>query len=93
MIDTLLANLQHFRKSDFFDQLPLEAGNYPVLTLHCPANVDIADKLSKLFQVIADKFRGLPVVFDSSPYGKDVLRIKYGYKQFIFSRTFRLFGI
>jgi len=67
MIDTLLANMHRFRKPDFFDRLQLENGNYLVLTLHRPANVDEADKLKKLLSEIVNNVQGLPVVFPIHP--------------------------
>jgi len=67
MIDTLIANMHRFRKPDFFDRLQLENGNYLVLTLHRPANVDEADKLRKLLSEIVNNVQGLPVVFPIHP--------------------------
>ena len=67
MIDTLLANMHRFRKPDFFDRLQLENGNYLVLTLHRPANVDEADKLRKLLSEIVNNVQGSPVVFPIHP--------------------------
>jgi len=67
MIDTLLANMPRFRKPDFFDRLQLENGNYLVLTLHRPANVDEGDKLRKLLSEIVNNIQGSPVVFPIHP--------------------------
>lgn len=40
MIDTLLANMDRFRKPNVFDQLSLQEKEYIMLTMHRPANVD-----------------------------------------------------
>jgi UDP-N-acetylglucosamine 2-epimerase (non-hydrolysing) len=40
MIDTLLTNLERLRPPAFWDELRLQAGEYFVVTLHRPANVD-----------------------------------------------------
>lgn len=67
MIDTLLDNMHRFRKPDFFDKKCLQKGNYLVLTLHRPANVDEADKLKELLLEIVNNVQGLPVVFPIHP--------------------------
>ena len=60
MIDTLLANMGRLRKPKVFDQLGLSVGNYLVLTLHRPANVDEGHKLKELMREILDNVHGLP---------------------------------
>ena len=67
MIDTLLANMHRFRKPDFFDKQGLQKGNYLVLTLHRPANVDEAYKLRELLLEIVNNVQGLLVVFPIHP--------------------------
>jgi UDP-N-acetylglucosamine 2-epimerase (non-hydrolysing) len=67
MIDTLLSKMADFRKPDIFDLLSLEKGNYLVLTMHRPANVDEAEKLKLLMYEILSNVRNLPVVFPIHP--------------------------
>jgi UDP-N-acetylglucosamine 2-epimerase (non-hydrolysing) len=74
MIDTLLANLPRLRKPGFFDELGLNAGEYFVLTLHRPANVDQVDSFSHLLGAISEGARGLPVVFPVHPRTARTLR-------------------
>jgi len=74
MIDTLLANLPRLQKPGFFDELGLKAGEYFVLTLHRPANVDQGDVFSRLLSAIGEGTRGLPVVFPVHPRSAETLR-------------------
>lgn len=67
MIDTLLANMDRFQKPDFWERLGLKAGEYFVVTLHRPANVDQGDGFARLLRAIAQGTRGLPVVFPVHP--------------------------
>ena len=74
MIDTLLHHRAQFRKPAFFDELKLQRGEYFVVTLHRPANVDRGDGFSRLLQAIGDGARGLPVVFPVHPRTAKTLR-------------------
>jgi UDP-N-acetylglucosamine 2-epimerase (non-hydrolysing) len=67
MIDTLLAQMPHFKKPAGmpFDQL--QAGEYFVMTLHRPANVDQEDSLRELMHAILEGTAGLPIVFPVHP--------------------------
>ncbi len=67
MIDTLNANLDRFRKPDFFDTLSLKEKQYIVLTLHRPNNVDEAEKLRALMNEIVGNVHGLPIIFPIHP--------------------------
>jgi len=74
MIDTLLANLPRLKKPTFFDELSLTPGEYFVVTLHRPANVDKGDSFARLLFAIAHGARGLPVVFPVHPLTAKTLR-------------------
>ncbi len=67
MIDTLLANMDRFRKPDVFDQLSLKENEYIILTMHRPANVDEAEKLKALMSEIVNNVNGLPIIFPIHP--------------------------
>jgi len=67
MIDTLLAQMPHLRPPEFWDRLQLRPGNYFVITLHRPANVDSERQLLRLLHAIADGTGGLPVIFPVHP--------------------------
>jgi len=72
MIDTLLANLQ--KASSLADILSahqidngIEEGQYALLTMHRPSNVDDPEILSRLLQVIEEISLQIPVIFPIHP--------------------------
>ncbi|WP_291994298.1 UDP-N-acetylglucosamine 2-epimerase (non-hydrolyzing) [Candidatus Accumulibacter sp. ACC003] len=67
MIDTLLKQLPRLQPPAFWEALGLQPGEYFVVTLHRPANVDGEQQLLRLLQAIADGTGGLPVVFPVHP--------------------------
>lgn len=67
MIDTLLANMGRLRAPPFWRELALEAGQYFVVTLHRPSNVDGVGLLQAMLLAIGEGCRGLPVVFPVHP--------------------------
>lgn len=67
MIDTLLTQTPRLRPPLFWDELGLQPGQYFVVTLHRPANVDGEQQLLRLLRAIADGTGGLPVVFPVHP--------------------------
>jgi UDP-N-acetylglucosamine 2-epimerase (non-hydrolysing) len=73
MIDTLTQNLSRIKQPDFWDGFGLENGNYIVLTLHRPSNVDEEKSLQDLLLGI-DKLAGdKKVVFPVHPRTKAIL--------------------
>jgi UDP-N-acetylglucosamine 2-epimerase (non-hydrolysing) len=74
MIDTLLANQHRLQPPTFWDELRLRSGEYFVLTLHRPANVDTSRTLTPLLLSIAEATRGLPVIFPVHPRTTKTLR-------------------
>jgi UDP-N-acetylglucosamine 2-epimerase (non-hydrolysing) len=73
MIDTLLALLPQARKQNTLQQLSLEPGRYGVVTLHRPSNVDSADHLAGLLDVLVETSEELPIVFPIHPRTKQRL--------------------
>jgi UDP-N-acetylglucosamine 2-epimerase (non-hydrolysing) len=67
MIDTLLSNFDRLRRPAFWEAFGLAPGNYFVLTLHRPANVDGAAELASSLAAILEATRGMPVVFPVHP--------------------------
>jgi len=67
MIDTLLKQLPNLRPPDFWYERGLEPGQYLVVTLHRPANVDDYKQLIWLLRAIAEGVAGLPVIFPVHP--------------------------
>jgi len=67
MIDTLLTHREEAMKLDTLERLGLESGQYAVLTLHRPSNVDSPDQLRRLFDVLGRLNESVPVIFPVHP--------------------------
>lgn len=67
MIDTLLANMDRLSAPSFWDEQGLEPGEYFVLTLHRPVNVDARGAFFDLLQAVGAGTREMPVVFPVHP--------------------------
>ena len=67
MIDTLLANRSRFRRPAVFNELQLTDGQYIMMTMHRPANVDEEAHLKALMEQIITNVHGLPIIFPIHP--------------------------
>jgi UDP-N-acetylglucosamine 2-epimerase (non-hydrolysing) len=67
MIDTLLANVQRARELGVPARHGLEPGQYVVVTLHRPSNVDDPQRLRELIDVLEALDARVPVVFPIHP--------------------------
>ncbi|MCA9191813.1 MAG: UDP-N-acetylglucosamine 2-epimerase (non-hydrolyzing) [Planctomycetales bacterium] len=67
MIDTLLSQLDVARSRDTLKHYDVIPGNYNVVTLHRPSNVDSKLALSELTDVLIRSARTLPIVFPVHP--------------------------
>ena len=67
MIDTLLANRSRFRRPAVYDTLQLTDGQYIMMTMHRPANVDEEAHLKALMEQIITNVHGLPIIFPIHP--------------------------
>lgn len=67
MIDTLLGQMPRFSKpeGELFESL--ESGEYFVMTMHRPANVDQEHKLKAMIDAILEGTKGLPIIFPVHP--------------------------
>ncbi len=74
MIDTLLANLPRLSRPAIWDEAGLMQGNYFVMTLHRPANVDEEAKLKELLSEIVTHSKGLPLIFPVHPRTAKILQ-------------------
>lgn len=73
MIDTLNKHRNYFKQPDIWEKLNLTKGNYLLLTIHRPANVDDKEKLYDfLYQII--KYSKVPVIFPVHPRTAKVLQ-------------------
>lgn len=73
MIDTLLKNMPRLQKPPVWNELGLKEGEYLVMTLHRPGNVDQESKLLETIRTIADNSNGLPMVFPIHPRTAKIL--------------------
>jgi UDP-N-acetylglucosamine 2-epimerase (non-hydrolysing) len=67
MIDTLLKHQPHFKQPEIWNELGLKKGEYIVMTLHRPGNVDQEQNLKLLMDGIITSSKGLPLVFPVHP--------------------------
>ena len=74
MIDTMNANMNRIKPPSFWSGLGLESGDYFVVTLHRPSNVDEQTRLLETLAAIAEGARGKPVVFPVHPRTAKTLR-------------------
>ncbi len=70
MIDTLMTQVDRSKDSGMVERLGLEPGAYGVVTLHRPSNVDTAEVLGGLVDVIVDISSEMPFVFPIHPRTK-----------------------
>ena len=73
MIDTLLKNRSKFIKPAIWNAKGLMAGNYIVMTLHRPANVDEEGLLSELINEIIQHSGDLQLIFPVHPRTAKIL--------------------
>lgn len=73
MIDTLLKQRPNFKQPKIWNELGLEKGNYIVMTLHRPANVDEESQLKAMIDEITSNTQDLPLVFPVHPRTAKIL--------------------
>jgi len=71
MIDSLVSSVTKARGLKAYEELGLEPGQFGVVTLHRPANVDDADNLARIFDVLTAV--DLPLVFPVHPRTRAVM--------------------
>lgn len=67
MIDSLLNNLKQAESSDVRERLGTADGDYAVLTLHRPSNVDERETLTALADAVVDIAERIPIIFPTHP--------------------------
>jgi UDP-N-acetylglucosamine 2-epimerase (non-hydrolysing) len=73
MIDTLYQNMLRLKEPEVWREYGLTNKKYFLITLHRPSNVDSADNLKMILDVILDNNDDLPVVFPVHPRTKKIL--------------------
>ncbi|MFN3784302.1 MAG: non-hydrolyzing UDP-N-acetylglucosamine 2-epimerase [Spirosomataceae bacterium] len=76
MIDTLIANLNRLQVPSVYKDELLESGQYFVLTLHRPSNVDEIEVLSGILKEVDSLCQGRKVIFPVHP--RTLIKIKDG---------------
>lgn len=67
MIDTLIKSKVKTQNSKILKKLGLNRGNYTVLTLHRPGNVDDRNTLQRIFGALEKISNYIPVIFPAHP--------------------------
>ncbi len=67
MVDTLLSNLERARRRPILDEIGVDAGQYGLVTLHRPANVDDPEVLGRLMGALERVAERCPLVFPIHP--------------------------
>lgn len=82
MIDTLMSNTNKIKKSDILARIPLNSsnnrlqrGNYAVLTLHRPGNVDSEKTLSEIYEILRAISQRIKIVYPIHPRTKKMIEI------------------
>jgi UDP-N-acetylglucosamine 2-epimerase (non-hydrolysing) len=73
MIDTLLTNREKAEESGILSRLKLSPGEYGVVTLHRPSNVDNEEKLAEIFSAFESIEKEMKLVFPIHPRTKNRL--------------------
>lgn len=74
MIDTLLKHRSRFQQPKVWNEIGLNEGQYIVMTLHRPANVDEEDSLKELMNEIIKHSNNLPLIFPVHPRTAKILK-------------------
>lgn len=74
MIDTLLKHRPRFKKPVIWDEIGLRRGNYIVMTLHRPANVDEESTLKELMDEIIIHSQDVDLIFPVHPRTAKILK-------------------
>jgi len=70
MVDSLFYHRQRAEQSRVLSKLGLRQGDYAILTLHRPANVDNRERLKRISEAIREVSRRIPIVFPAHPRTK-----------------------
>lgn len=67
MIDTLIKMLPHADNTSILDKLKVKSGEYALVTLHRPSNVDDPIALKEIFRALTEISLQTPIVFPVHP--------------------------
>jgi len=67
MIDSLLSHREMAASRRYHEELRLRSGEFGVLTLHRPSNVDDPEKLDEILQALYEIAKAFPIIFPAHP--------------------------
>ena len=67
MIDTIVNNLDRIKNREKYKELGLERGNFILLTMHRPSNVDVKETFMSIVDALDDIGKRIPIVFPIHP--------------------------
>ena len=67
MIDSLLNNIEKAEVSTIHQRLKIKKGNYALITLHRPSNVDYEDSLTRIVEALEFIGENIPIIFPVHP--------------------------
>ncbi|WP_052594536.1 non-hydrolyzing UDP-N-acetylglucosamine 2-epimerase [Aureispira sp. CCB-QB1] len=67
MIDSLINNLQRLQQPSVWKDLNLKGGDYYLMTLHRPSNVDEEKNLQQLIALLGEQAADKPILFPAHP--------------------------
>jgi UDP-N-acetylglucosamine 2-epimerase (non-hydrolysing) len=73
MVDTLLKHLDSAKSLSPWQAFNFDPGEYALLTLHRPSNVDNPENLAKLMRIISKISKKIPVIFPVHPRTRERL--------------------
>ncbi len=73
MIDSLLSQISKTENRGTLRRFGVKAGNYAILTLHRPSNVDNPDVFMGIFNVMIDLSQELPIIWPVHPRSRKML--------------------
>ncbi len=74
MIDTLVSNLEQAKKNNYYKALNLTAGQYGLITIHRPSNVDTEEDLKRVIKYLSYVQSKIKIVFPIHPRSLKNLR-------------------
>ena len=74
MIDSLKANLTRINEASILHKLNLHKGNYCVLTLHRPKNVDSPRSLAEIFTILKSTAKHIKIIYPIHPRTRKMIK-------------------
>ncbi len=89
MIDSLLDHMKLAEQSAVREDLGVSSGDYAVLTLHRPSNVDVIETFSGILSALLEISTRIPIVFPVHPRTRAKIK-EFGYGELIRNSSIKL---